>query len=242
MEAGASSITDVSFSVSAGEVYCVLGGRGAGKSVLSRLLLGLLNADAGAVSVAGYEVAADPVGARRQIGVVDGRSALFDAMTVTQNAEILTRLGRPLVPWTSRDGRDSLRLMGVPERVFNQRVKQLPRDLVMSLWLAVAWSRKVPVLLLGDPTAGLDARAAARLQAQMAAFRDRRVAIVILTADLLFASQIADRIGILKRGRKVTEHTRAEVLSLSLTELYVDFVGQPPSRASLDALRAPTGR
>jgi ABC-2 type transport system ATP-binding protein len=114
--------------------------------------------------------------------------------------------------------------------------------MVMNLWLAIAWLRGGPVLLLSEPTHGLDAQATARLHTQILGFRDRRVAVIVLTADVLFASQVADRLAILKRGVKVSERTRAEVLSLSLTELYIDFVGQPPSRSNLDALRVPTGR
>jgi ABC-2 type transport system ATP-binding protein len=234
----ACAVQDLSLTTRAGEVYCLLGGTGAGKTTTIKMLLGLLPPSAGQATVAGVDVTADPLGARAQTTFLTGRGTLSGAMTTLQNLRFLVRIARP-GPWRETDGRNALRTMGVPDRAFDERVKNLPRDLVMALWLAVAWLRATPVLLLDEPTTGLDAKAATRLQTRLARFRDRGQAVFIATADILFAGQIADRIGILKQGRMAAERTRAEVLSLSLTELYVDYVGRPPHRVSLEHPAAP---
>jgi ABC-type hemin transport system ATPase subunit len=85
----------------------------------------------------------------------------------------------------------------------------------------------------------LDPISTARLQRLLGRFRASGCALLVATADLFLASQLADRLGILTRGRKTAERTRAQVLSSSLTELYIDYLGQAPDRSSLDHPLAP---
>ena len=232
-------VEDLTLSVRGGEVYCLLGGAGAGKTTTVKMLLGLIPPSAGHATIAGCDVATAPLQARAQTTFIAGSGTLSAAMTARQNLRFLVQTANPTRPWQESDGLNAMRTMGLPERVFERRVKDLPRDLVLALWLAAGWLRATPVLLLDDPTAGLDPRAVARLQGRLARFRDRGQAVFIATADILFASQMADRIGLIKQGRQVAERTRADVLSLSLTELYVDYIGRPPSRASLEHPKAP---
>jgi ABC-2 type transport system ATP-binding protein len=233
------ALDDLTLCASGGEIYCLLGGTGAGKTVTLRILLGLIAPTSGHVLVAGHDVAAAAFEARQQATFVAGTGMLLTAMTVRQNLRFFVRLPRAERRWNEQEGLNALRIMGVPERVFDARVKDLPRNIIVALWLAIAWLRASPVVLLDEPTIGLDTRAVAQLQTHLLRFRERGQAVLIATADVLFASQVADRIGVLKRGRKVAERTRTEVLGLSLTELYVDYIGRPPTRASLEHPTAP---
>lgn len=233
------AVQDLTLSMRGGEIYCLLGGTGAGKSTTMRMLLGLIAPTAGHAQLAGYEPWVAPLEVRRRTTFITGRGALCGAMTARQNLRFLVQTADTSRRWQEADGRNALRTMGVPERDFERRVKDLPRHIVMALWLAVGWLRATPILLLEEPTAGLDPRAGARIQRHLWRFRERGQAVFVTTTDILFASQIADRIGILKQGRLVAERTRADVLSLSLTELYFDYVGQPPRRTSLEHPHAP---
>ena len=233
------AVQDLTLSVHGGEVYCLLGGAGAGKTTTVKMLLGLIPPSAGHAILAGHDPAVSPRLARAQTTFITGGATLSGAMTARQNLRFLVQTANPTHRWQEREGLNALRTMGLPERVFERRVQDLSRDLVLALWLAVGWLRHTPVLLLDHPTADLDQRAVARLQVRLARFRDRGQAVLLATADILFASQIADRIGIIKQGRTVAERTRADVLSLSLTELYIDYIGRPPQRASLEHPSAP---
>ena len=232
-------VTAITFRIDPGEVYGLLGGAGAGKSILVRILFGLAVADEGEVTINGWNVRTDPLLCRRAMTLITGDGTLFGAMTVQQNLAFVTRVASPAKRSTRTDRRTVLRLMGMPDRLLDTRVKFLPRELVVTLWLAVAWLRETPVLVLDAPERGLDTKAVARLQTTLDMFRARGTAVLLATADLLFASQAADRLGIVKQGRLVAEYTRGELLSRSLTELYADYVGRVSSRASLDHLRLP---
>jgi ABC-2 type transport system ATP-binding protein len=235
-------LESVSLASRSAEIYCLLGGNGAGKTTLAKVLLGLVRPDAGEAYVGGHHSIRDALGVRRVTTFVTGEGTLLEAMTARQNLRFFVGLARGGRDWNDVRAVNAMRLMGVPEQAFDRRVKSLPRDLVVALWLAIAWLRESPVLLLDEPTIGLDSRAVARLQARLLRFRAQGRTILVATADVLFASQIADRLGILKAGQKVTEHTRAEVLTLSLTDLYAEYVGRPPQRLSLDHPEIPGSR
>jgi ABC-2 type transport system ATP-binding protein len=236
----ATGLEDVSFSVRPGETYCLLGSAGAGKTTVVNLLLGLDAPTSGQVWVSGERVAAGNPHCRREVTFVSGDCTLCPAMTAMQNVKLFATVGNPRIRWSEKGGRDALRTMGVADRLFDTRLARLAPENVTQVWLAVAWLRSSRILILDEPTLFLDPYSAARLQRHLARFREAGCALLVATADLLFASQLADRLGILTRGRKTAERTRAEVLSSSLTELYVDYLGQAPDRASLDHPTAST--
>jgi ABC-2 type transport system ATP-binding protein len=235
-------LQSITMACGSAEIYCLLGGNGAGKTTLAKVLLGLVRPTTGDAYVGGYHSGRDNVDARRITTFLTGEGTLLESMTARQNLRFFVNLGQGGGRWNAARGVNAMRLMGMPENSFDARVKHLPRDLVLALWLAIAWLRDSTVLLLDEPTTGLDPRGVDRLQTRLLRFRARGRAILVTTADVLFASQVADRLGILKAGHKVTEHTRAEVLNLSLTELYAEYVGRPPQRLSLDHPEIPGSR
>ncbi len=228
------AVDDVHLSVRGGEIYCLLGGRGSGKTAIVRMLLGLLRPSAGAITIAGDDVLADPLRARQQITLIAGSVAWSGAMTARHALEFFVGLCGSPSRATEIACRNAMRAVGIPERDFDRRVAGFPRALVVKLWLAVAALRDTPVVILDEPTMDLDTVAIADLQTQLQQLRTLGKAVFVTTADVLFASQVADRIGVLKRGRLAAERTRAEVLSLSLTQLYLDYVGRPPARLGFE--------
>jgi ABC-2 type transport system ATP-binding protein len=161
-------------------------------------------------------------------------------MSVLQNLEFFSRLGGSRQPFDRNAARNALRAVGIPERAFDVDLGSLNRETEMLVSFAVAKLRDTPVIVADEPAAGLDSRAAAHLQEQLLEQKEQDKAILIATADVLMASQVADRIAIIKRGKKVAERTRAQVLGLSLAELYLDYVGRPPNRFAFEARQFPT--
>lgn len=227
------AVEDISFLVSPGEVYCLLGGTGAGKTSILRMLLGLHFPTAGVATVAGFDPTREGIAVRSATTFVTSSATLSRSMSPLHSLETFVGLGSR-GPFDRSRFINALRLMGVPERCFTTNASRLPKDVLLSVWLAVGWLRATPVLMLDEPTVAIDTAAIARLQTQLDRFRNRGQAILIGTADVLFASQVADRIGIVKRGRKTAEYTRGDVVSRSLTDLYAEYVGRPPRRQSLE--------
>jgi ABC-type sugar transport system ATPase subunit len=84
-----------------------------------------------------------------------------------------------------------------------------------------------PILLIDEPTAGLDLHASLRLQDMLLELRTRGKAILIATSDVLFAGRIATRIVVMKEGRRAGELTQAELVARQLQDLYLEYTGQP---------------
>jgi len=210
-----------------GEVYCLFGANGAGKTTAIHLFLGLVRPTMGRATIAGIDAAHDPVGVRRHVTYISTRASLCPSLTARQNVEFFTHVGTPRKSLGRFECYNAMRRMGIPEDSLEQKVTTLPKETRLQVWLAIAWLRQSPVLLLDDPTTGLDIQALASFQEHLAEFRNEGRATLLATADVFLASQVCDRIAILKNGRTIAERTRAQILVQSLTELYLDYGGRP---------------
>ena len=212
---------DVTLQVRPGEVYALLGGNGAGKSTTVNAFLGFVRPNAGRALVAGIDPAADPQAARSRIAYVPENVALYDHLSAVENATyFLTLAGQP---------RDRTAIAGVLDRVGlqkearDQRLSGYSKGMRQKVAIGIALLREVPVLLLDEPTSGLDPRATTDFNALMAGLRDRGVAILMVTHDLIGAVHVADRIGILESGRIVREEVATGADRYDLRLLHQHF-------------------
>jgi ABC-2 type transport system ATP-binding protein len=220
----------VSLTVGRGEIYCLLGAPGAGKTAVLHAFLGLLRPTAGRALVSGINPAKDPIEARRHITYIGRGASLYGTLTARQNLEFFVRVdggGRGL---TRADYYNAMRRVGIPERTFERPARLLGSAVALLIWLAIGLLKNTSVLLIDEPTVGLDLYASADVQETLLEFRGRGQALLIATSDVLFAGHIATRIGILKEGRKTIELTQQELMERPLHDLYLEYMGRPPAR------------
>jgi ABC-2 type transport system ATP-binding protein len=186
--------------VSAGEIYALLGGNGAGKSTTLSALLGFIRPGSGSVRVCGIDPAAAPQEARAQLAYVPESVALYDHLTARENVDYFLALAKA--------GRDrqavinpALEAVGLPLHAWDARIGGFSKGMRQKVAIALALARHVPVLLLDEPTSGLDPSATLEFNRLIETARDRGVAILMVTHDLLSAVDVADRIGFLSDGR-----------------------------------------
>ncbi|AOH86700.1 ABC transporter ATP-binding protein [Sphingomonas panacis] len=186
--------------VAPGEIYALLGGNGAGKSTTLSALLGFIVPSAGSVRVGGIDPAADPAMARAQLAYVPESVALYDHLSARENLDYFLSLARAQ---RSRKTvvEPALDAVGLPHHAWNQRVGGFSKGMRQKVAIALALARHVPVLLLDEPTSGLDPRATMEFNRLIETARDRKVAILMVTHDLLSAVDVANRIGFLSAGR-----------------------------------------
>lgn len=220
------ALEDVSLTAHGGEVFCVLGGGGAGKTLLVDLIMGLTSRSLGRVAVCGHDPQIDPLRARRSITRPAANGALEGSMRVLSAMRFFAGLSRR-VACTRDECLTALRMVGLPDRLLDERVHRLPPDRRLFLWMAIALLRDSEILVLDDPTRDLDTTAARELQAQLLEFRQRGLCVFVATSDVLFASQVSDHLAVMRRGRIWAQRAREHVLSLSLAQLYLDYIGEP---------------
>jgi len=230
------AVDDLSFSVSPGEIYGLLGPNGAGKTTTLRVLAGILAPTSGRATVAGVEVAADPQAARGRLGFLTGTTGLYARLT---GRELLDYFGR--LHGLSRQSiaaRTAL-LAGVLDLdpLLDRRCEALSTGQRQRLSVARAVVHDPPVLVLDEPTVGLDVLASRFLREFVRAERDRGKAVIFSTHYLAEAELLCDRIGLLHRGRLIAEGSPAELRAraagaTSLEEAFLRLVATLPATAA----------
>ncbi|HEV7784945.1 MAG TPA: ABC transporter ATP-binding protein [Thermoanaerobaculia bacterium] len=209
--------------VAAGEIYCLLGAKGAGKTTAVNLFLGFAEPTAGKARIAGADVASEPLKAKAQVAYVADTTTFYRRLTVLQNLDFFARLGGRRRPGRL-DCEMALREVGLPESAFAQRVSELDPGGLRKLGIAAALMKGAPALLLDEPLSGLDPKAAAELVELLEELRGQGKALLITMQDLFWARQLADRVGILQEGRQALTRSRDELRYENLEKLYLDYM------------------
>ena len=206
------AVDDVSLEVWRGEIYGLLGANGSGKSTLIRLFSTLLTPDAGEVRVFGRDIGRDELAVKRMINRVSVEASFFKKLSAMENLVYAGRL-YGVSPEVSRPKIQSiLRRLGVEQGRLNEPLEKLSRGMQQKVAIARAFLSAPMLLLLDEPTTGLDIRSKREVQTFVRDLRDEHDATILLTThDLDEAARLADRIGILHQGRLVAEGTPAEL-------------------------------
>jgi ABC-2 type transport system ATP-binding protein len=206
------ALRGVSFTVERGECVAVLGPNGSGKSTLIRLLATLLLHDGGSARVFGHDVFSDPRAVRRLVNRVSVEASFFKKMSSVENLSYSARFygmtGREI---NSRIP-EILARVGFPVERKGEAMQNLSRGMQQKVALARALLTAPVLLLLDEPTTGLDPRS--KLEVQEFIREVRRVhdaTILLCTHDLNEAEALADRIGILERGELIALGTAEEL-------------------------------
>jgi ABC-2 type transport system ATP-binding protein len=194
----------------AGTVLGLLGPNGAGKTTAVRILATLLPADGGRAAVAGHDVASEPEAVRRSLGLTGQFAAVDDALTGRENLVWFGRL-RGLPKRAAGERADELLAGFDLLDAADQRVRAYSGGMRRRLDLAASLVVEPEVLVLDEPTTGLDPRSRLALWDVVVGLRDRGVAVLLTTQYLEEADRLADRIAVVDRGRVIAEGTARQL-------------------------------
>ena len=193
----------LTLTVPAGHVYALLGGNGAGKSTALFATLGLLPVSSGQVSVDGKEPNSQPDAARASIAYLPETVALYEHMTARENVEYFLSLAGQSRPRAQiKEAFNQVRLAAASH---DQRLGSFSKGMRQKTAIALALLRETPVLLLDEPTTGLDPQATQDFHALLLDLKASGVAILMVTHDLLGAVEVADTIGLMIEGRLASQ-------------------------------------
>ena len=232
--AGGRGLDGAALRLRRGEVYALLGPNGAGKTSLVRAICGRLRLEAGEVWLLGGDPRRDR-SLRRRLGLVPQEIALYPDLTVRENLALFARLAglpRRQVAAAVAEGLDWATLGDRAE----SPVGTLSGGQKRRANLAAGALHRPDVLLLDEPTVGVDPAARERLHAMLRDLRSRGTAILLATHDLDQATELADRIGILVDGRVAVEGTLAQLVADAFAgrrELSVRLAREPDATAAV---------
>jgi len=196
------SLRGLSFSVASGALFAMLGPNGGGKTTLFRIISTLIAPTSGTVEVFGIDVGTHPAEARKQLGVVFQSPAIDPWLTVLENLRhhgyLYGLSGAPLARGIER----ALERFGLTPRA-GDRVGTLSGGLRRRVELAKALLPEPPLLVLDEPSSGLDPAARRELLQELRRLRDDEGTTIVLTTHLMEEAAVSDRVGILHEGRLV---------------------------------------
>jgi ABC-2 type transport system ATP-binding protein len=206
------ALRDVTFTMQRGECMAILGPNGSGKSTLIRLLATLLLHDGGSARVFGHDVFADPRAVRRLVNRVSVEASFFKKMSSSENLSYAARFYGMTPRETSSRIPEILENVGFPVERKGEPMENLSRGMQQKVALARALLTSPVLLLLDEPTTGLDPRSKLEVQEFIRDVRRAHDATILLcTHDLDEAEALADRTGILHRGELIALGTAEEL-------------------------------
>src|SRR5215470_11030244 len=217
------AVDRIDLEVRQGEIFGVLGPNGAGKTTMLRMLATLLPIDAGQAQIFGVDVAREPHRVRQLVGVTGQYASVDEDLTATENLWLFGRL-QGLRSAEARASAENLLAQFGLEEAADKPISQFSGGMRRRLDLAASLITRPPLIFLDEPTTGLDPRTRGQMWDTI---RDlvRDGATVLLTTQYLDeADQLADRIAVIDRGRKVAEGTPNELkASVGNSTLYVQL-------------------
>ncbi|GAA4774754.1 ABC transporter ATP-binding protein [Stakelama sediminis] len=219
---GKQALDGVTFQVPRGQIFGLLGPNGAGKSTLINILAGLVNKTGGRASVWGFDIDAHPRNAKASIGIVNQEITFDPFFTPAETLEIQAGLWG--VPRKKRRTMDLLRAMHLEDKA-DAYSRTLSGGMKRRLMVAKAMVHNPPVLVLDEPTAGVDIELRQQLWAYVRSLNDQGVTVVLTTHYLEEAEELCDRIAIINHGKLIANEPTRTLVNMAkekLVEVTVD--------------------
>lgn len=230
-EDGTVGVDGLNLRVVPGEIFVLLGANGAGKTSTIMTIFGFTDPTSGTVKINNIDVQKDPLSAKRHAAYVSENVTLYGNFTARQNLEFFTRLaGRKDV--TDDELADAIRRVGLAENVLHRRVHGFSKGMRQRLGIAIAVLKNAELIVLDEPTSGLDPQGAAEFLKILGQLKGEKRAILMSTHDVFRARKIADRVGIMQRGKLIRVLDRSELDTVDLEEVYLDYMGEEAAGAT----------
>lgn len=237
------AVDDISFECRQGEIFGLLGANGAGKTTTLRMISTILAPSAGKAMVMGHDIARHPTAVRRSLGFLSASTALYPRLGVRETLRFFARLNGPKGDDLDRRVEVLIERFGLRE-LAESRVERLSTGQRQRVSIARAMAHDPPVLVLDEPTNGLDVLAALELRHTLEELRTDGKTLLFSTHVMAEAEKLCDRIAILHRGRMLACDTldglREQTGERYLEEIFVHLVTEGEVRPPLHPRARPT--
>jgi len=222
-EDGLLALDHLNLKVEPGEIFCMFGVNGAGKTTAINLFLGFIPPTEGTALIEGVDVVKEPLKSKEKVSFVSENVMLYGNFTAYQNLDYFSKLAgkRNL---TKADYADVMRRVGLQEEAFEMRTRNFSKGMRQKLGIAVAIVKDAPNLILDEPTSGLDPKSGQEFLELLLELRDKEKSIFISSHDIFRAKYIADRVGFMLQGKLVMMKTKEQLVGEDLNKLYIEYM------------------
>ena len=216
-------VNDLTLQIEGGEVFCLLGPNGAGKTTTINLFLNFLQPSSGTAMVCGLDVTKFPLETKRRVAYLSEQVALYRNLTGLENLRFFSTLAGH----REHSDADLDRLfeeVGLTAEIARRPVRTYSKGMRQKVGIAIALAKRAEVLLLDEPTAGLDPTAANDFSKLLSRVSAAGAAVFMTTHDLFRAKASGTRVGIMRAGRLLTTLDTADIAHGELEERYLQLI------------------
>ena len=223
------AVDDANFQVHSGEIFGFLGPNGAGKTTTLKMLVGLLKPSTGTAHVAGFDIQTQPLQAKAASGYVPDEPNLYAKLSGRELLHFVGDLYQQETTMVARRSDELLRLFDLSAAA-DDMIDSYSHGMQQKISLAAALLHDPKVLILDEPTVGLDPKSARLIKDILRQIAERGAAIMLSTHILEIAERMCDRIGIINRGKLIAIGTLNELRTLgkgetSLEDIFLELTG-----------------
>ena len=217
------ALDHLNLKVEPGEIFCMFGANGAGKTTAINLFLNFIPPTKGTALIEDIDIIQDPLKAKEFVSFVSENVMLYGNFSAFQNIHYFTKLAgkRNL---TRNDYAQVMKRVGLQEEAFNMRTKNFSKGMRQKLGIAIAIIKDAPNIILDEPTSGLDPRSGQEFLVLLSELRNAGKSIFMSTHDIFRAKFVADRVGFMQKGKLVMQKTKEELAGEDLNQLYIEYM------------------
>ena len=216
------ALRGLNLQIAPGEIFCLLGQNGAGKSTTINLFLGFVTPTSGAAFVNGLEVAANPTAIKKHLAYIPENVLLYPHLTGLENLTLFSRLAGYRYPESTL--LTYLTDAGLPAEAARRRLGAYSKGMRQKVGIAIAVAKQARVLLLDEPTSGLDPKASNEFSELLRRLSGQGTAVLMATHDIFRAREVGTRVGIMREGELVDVRATATLNAPQLEQLYLTYM------------------
>ena len=216
------ALNNLNLKLSKGEIFALLGQNGAGKSTTINIFLGFVKPTEGVAKINGISVIDHPEETKKFIAYIPETVLLYPNLTGVENLKFFSSLAG--FDYNNEVLMSFLSKAGLQSDAHHNRLGGYSKGMRQKVGIAIAIAKKAKVLLLDEPTSGLDPKASNEFSEILKELASEGTTIFMATHDIFRAKEVADRIGIMKRGNLISEINADEISANELEKLYLQTV------------------
>jgi len=216
---GTAALSNVSFDVKPGDIFCLLGANGAGKSTAINLFLNFIVPTSGQALINGKDVTQDAIETKKLLTYIPENLTLYPNLTGMENLDYFAGLSGK--NYSTENLKQFLSEAGLQTDAHDRRIATYSKGMRQKVGIALALAKNAQVLLLDEPTSGLDPKASNEFSELLTRLSKKGVATLMATHDLFRAKETGTHIGIMKEGSLVEMLTTDQINHTDLEKLYL---------------------
>ena len=216
------ALNNLNLKLNKGEIFALLGQNGAGKSTTINIFLGFVKPTEGLAKINGISVIDHPEETKKYIAYIPETVLLYPNLTGVENLKFFSSLAG--FDYDNEALTNFLSKAGLQSDAHHNRLGGYSKGMCQKVGIAIAIAKKAKVLLLDEPTSGLDPKASNEFSEILKELASEGTTIFMATHDIFRAKEVADRIGIMKRGNLISEINADEISANELEKLYLQTV------------------